>query len=90
MKRLIAAVLAVLFTLSVMTGCAESSEATNETEPQDRFQCVDFATGIYSSCVYVDMETGVLYLGRDTKDHTFMTVLLNADGTPMIWEGWEK
>lgn len=90
MKRLTAAILAVLLMLSIMTGCCESAEAGNETEPQDRFQCVDFPTGHHDACVFVDMETGVLYLGNTSMNHTFMTVLLNTDGTPMIWEEWEK
>lgn len=90
MKRLIAAILAVLLTLSIMTGCGESAGVANEIEPQDRFQCVDFPTGLHDACIFVDMETGVLYLGNTSMNHTFMTVLLNTDGTPMIWGEWEK
>lgn len=36
--------------------------------------------------ILVDKQTGVCYLERKTGRQHSITVLLNADGTPKIWE----
>ena len=40
--------------------------------------------GVYS--ILVDKKTGVCYLERRTGNQYGITVMLNADGTPKIWE----
>lgn len=38
------------------------------------------------SSIYVDKNTRVMYWGDASGNATWMTVILNADGTPMLWE----
>lgn len=48
--------------------------------------------GCYS--ILVDKETGVCYLEYEScagyQGYYGITVMLNADGTPKIWEGYQK
>ena len=39
--------------------------------------------------IFVDTQTNVMYLKRDTgSNYQYgITVLLNSDGTPMLWDG---
>ena len=40
----------------------------------------------YTETVFYDKETGVMYLGVRSGSQLAMTVLLNADGTPMLYK----
>lgn len=86
MRKLIAFILAVALVMSLVA-CA-SVEGTQACEPEERFTVVH--GGGYAPAVYVDTETGVQYLVIRSAYGAGMTMLVNADGTPMIWEGWEK
>lgn len=86
MKKLIMFILAVALVMSLVA-CA-SPDATQECEPEERFTVVH--GGGYAPTVYVDAETGGQYLVIRSAHGAGMTMLVNADGTPMIWEGWEK
>lgn len=81
MKKLIAFILAFVLVMSLVA-CA-SADATQECEPEERFTKTyhDGATR-----VYVDTETGVQYFVVRTGYGAGVTVLVNPDGTPMIWE----
>lgn len=65
--------LIVCATLIGMLLCGCSGSPTS-----DRFVVVE--TG-WSRSIIVDMKTNVMYLRYDRG----ITVLLNADGTPMLW-----
>lgn len=90
MKKLI---VILLFTAMIFTMTACSSTVVSDVEVKDehteqamfdRHKLDDF----YS--ILVDKETGVCYLeyrlGSGYKGYYGLTVLLNADGTPKIWE----
>lgn len=74
MKKLIVCVALIGMLLS---GCGASSSAMN-----GRFVQVE-STGAYS--ILVDTETNVMYLRYYVGYKYGITVLLNADGTPMLW-----
>lgn len=40
----------------------------------------------YTETIFYDKETGVMYLGVRAGSQLAMTVLFNADGTPMIYQ----
>ena len=40
----------------------------------------------YTETVFYDKESGVMYLGVRSGSQLAMTVLLNADGTPMLYK----
>lgn len=78
-KKIACAALAAL----LITGCAKSSMAKKE----DRF--------IYVSReryfdIYVDSKTGVAYaMSATAYNMGTLTLLVNSDGSPLIWEGYE-
>lgn len=62
----------------LLCGCGASSSAMN-----GRFVTVE--EDVYYS-ILVDTETNVMYLKFDTGGYRYgITVLMNADGTPMLW-----
>jgi len=71
------------FVILLITGCTTNSKANKE----ERFFRVD--RGIYFD-IYVDSQTGVEYAMSATAYNSgTLTLLVNPDGTPMIWEGGE-
>lgn len=85
MKKFIAIILAVALAMSLVA--CTSVEGTQACESEKRFTVVH--GGGYEPTVYVDTETGVQYLVIRSPHGACMTMLVNADGTPMIWENWE-
>lgn len=95
-KKLAAAVLCVgtvTGLMTLMTGCDIDLE--DISSPDDRFVAVDYVTAsgdvspyfgmeeMQEGIIYVDTVTEVLYLYTDKG----MTLLVNADGSPMIHGG---
>lgn len=85
----------VLFTI-FLSGCGNSqsivSDSTTQAEIHTMFE--HHSIDAYYS-ILVDKETGVCYLEYSYKDGMrwgvySITVMLNPDGTPKIWEGYEK
>ena len=74
------------------TACGSSGEAADEST--NRFYGVDkcflhdeYMIGDeYIASILVDRETKVCYLYGSSGNRAFMTVLLDADGKPLIWE----
>lgn len=94
MKKIIVLILVMALVLS-LAACGVETE--NENEKSARFvvvgERVHFEDGTTTPCsgrIFVDMETGVMYLKVVGSYESGMTAILNADGTPMIWEGYEK
>lgn len=86
MKRVI---LMVMLIAVLATGCAkaETAQSKREPEPASRFQQIEYM-GIWE--VVADRETGVMYaVSRDAYNGGTFTLLVDADGDPLIWEGAE-
>lgn len=81
MKR-IAAVLLFLLTVSTFGGCSEE-KVDNDNSGERFYLAID---GLYND-VYVDEETGVMYFYRKQGYSGGLTVMVDADGKPLIWEG---
>lgn len=92
MKKLVAFILAVALAMS-LAACSTVVSAETAKEEEARFQRVKQCTVVgheYTRIyIFVDTHTGVLYLGSLTSGYSFMTVLVNSDGTPMICEGYD-
>ena len=80
----------LLVTLMVLTLAA----CEKKPEHSSRFILVSSEEGAhrmgltyYKESVFYDKETGVMYLGVRSANQLAMTVLLNADGSPMLYEG---
>lgn len=79
--KIVIATLMALF----MTGCAgdfvtQGDEVVNQVHRFEQHK-VDM-----DHSIWVDTETGVCYLWIDAGYGKSMTVLLNPDGTPILWE----
>ena len=85
-NKIISVLLATLIVLSV-NGCGSNvvTNAENTQEQVEMFERHKLGSG-YS--ILVDKETGVCYLEKRGGYHYQygITIILNADGTPKIWE----
>lgn len=77
--------IAILTATLLIAGCDSVNVGA---EKDDTMEEVEF-TDTYS--IYADKDTGVMYLfvGGGYKEGGGLTVMLNADGTPKIWNGEE-
>lgn len=64
---------------------AEAQEEAKQLEMEARFFVPTMNTGIGN--IIVDRKTGVCYYWRKFMNAGGMTVLVDTDGKPMIWEG---
>ena len=80
MKKIIALMIVVLAV--VTTGC---SEAEDKSSDMLEFTIVE-STSMWK--VVYHKKTKVMYVvSYGTYNHGTFTLLVNADGTPMLWEG---
>lgn len=81
MKR-IAMCLLFLLSASIFCGCSEA-KVENDNSGERFYLAID---GLYND-VYVDEETGVMYFYRKKGNNGGLTVMVDEDGKPLIWEG---
>ena len=81
MKKLISLVLALVL-IFALAGCNGTS-SENETT-SDRFIKV---YSEYSNCIYVDSETNVMYFWHSGGYSGGLSVMLDENGDPLLWEG---
>lgn len=81
MKR-IAMCLLFFLAISTFCGCSEA-KVESDNSGERFFLAID---GLYND-VYVDKETGVMYFYRKKVNSGGLTVMVDADGKPLIWEG---
>lgn len=91
MKKLVAIILTVIMTCFIFAGCQTKYKATaNETkrfiEIESDLEMDSSGLTVRGNTIYVDRETGVMYLVFYGGNRAGITVLLNADGTPMIYD----
>ena len=80
-KKLLCLLLVLIMPVMVLAGC--SNAPAEENGGYDRFKVV-----CYERCdIYIDKETKIMYLWVKNGYGGGLTVMLNADGTPMLWEG---
>ena len=82
MKRIVAIILVVMMSCFIFAGCGGTKE-------NSRFIIIDSdvsSEDMFSSQLYADKQTGVVYwFSKSGYGHT-MTVLLNSDGTPVLYD----
>lgn len=84
--RIVFLVLLLVMIALALTGCATESKAGEHNPFEDRFAIVGVNNTIK---VIIDRTTGVCYLWRKSGYGAGMTVLLDADGTPLTYsEAW--
>lgn len=80
MKKIL---MALIVAVMLLSGCAkvENAEPTNVS----RFKLLESSGSWY---VVVDRDTGVMYaVSGGIYNQGIFTVLVDADGKPLIWEG---
>ncbi len=78
-KKLITAIITATL---LIAGC----ESANVGAEQDRM--MEKVEDEWGYAIYVDKDTNVMYI-KGPRDGGTFTVMLNADGTPKIWQGEE-
>lgn len=78
-KKILAAILTATL---LIAGC---SDTENVSAGQDNTMVLVESELNYS--IYADKDTGVMYLYIGSVSGGGLTVMLNADGTPKIWQG---
>lgn len=89
-KRILAIFMLVVCIVSVMaiTGCESSGEKVNGKTAVDSI--VEISSSNNSEAIFVDQDTGVMYLLVKRGYGVGLTPLLNADGTPKLYEQWKN
>ena len=90
MKIKIIALILIIASLFILTGCSTNT-VTSDTPPlNDRIERMytdaGWNNGIGGVVYYRDVVTDVVYVKIDTD----LTPLLDADGTPVLWSEIEK
>lgn len=80
-RKLITAIITVAL---LIAGC---SDMANVSEEQENTMVLVESGQEY--LIYADNDTGVMYLYITISTGGGLTVMLNADGTPKIWQGEE-
>lgn len=80
-KKILAAILAITLPIA---GC---SDTANVSAGQDNTMVLVESERDYG--IYADKDTGVMYLYMWSGPGCGLTAMLNADGTPKIWQGEE-
>ena len=86
MKKFIAVIMLVVFSM-LLVGCSSDNNAVIQNHIlHNRFVKVESNSAGYA--IYVDTETDVMYLAmRHNVDQLGLTVLVDADGTPLLYSG---
>ena len=90
-KKLLCLLLVLIMPMMVLAGCGSKDyeQKTTYVYAGVTFTRITDKGFIYEGFsdadIYVHNETRVMYIGR--MDSGYFTALLNADGTPMLWEG---
>lgn len=82
MKKIIVFVLALVMCAVIFAGCGGTKE-------NSRFVIVDSdikAENLSNTALYVDKQTGIVYWYTHSGYGQTMTVLLNSDGTPVLYD----
>jgi len=91
MRKYICVILIAFLVCLIFTGC-NRKEIGQTIDKIERFKVVKTLGYYTENCDYdiyiiVDTQTNVEYLYMERDYRTAITVLLNSDGTPMLWYG---
>lgn len=90
MKKKVVAILLSLTCVLSFAGCAQEVDSVGVSQNYSRFRLVNsyylqtHGVSLSPAFLYVDRLTGVLYL---YKADTSFTVLVDAEGKPLLYEG---
>lgn len=83
--KLFAIFVAIALCACLFVGCSDTSDTISESRwANSGFTWIETKGGV--AYIYHN-DTKVIYVYKSIGNSAGMTVLLNPDGTPMIWEG---
>lgn len=89
MRKYICIILIVLLICTIFTGCRP--DVGDTIDKLERFEFVkqlgSETNSYYDVYIIIDTQTNVEYLFMERDHRAAITVLLNSDGTPMLWYG---
>lgn len=88
MKRWIVAVLVLALGL-MLAGCSKGKvDPQKITEAEENNRMFMIVSHEFCGYVLIDKTTRVMYwMSKDSNNYGILTLLVNPDGTPRIWEG---
>lgn len=88
MKKLLILLLVLIMPIGLFCGCGFENEEDIESE-NSSFSIIENVdlVNCYSYMILVHKQTRTMYLWTIGYRQSGLTIILNADGTPMIWEG---
>ena len=88
MKKILAIILSIMIYCFTFVGCGRNNKVIKTTELDSRFKIIKDTNDGFGYCdIIVDTETGVMYLFRGAGYRGGLTVMVDADGKPLIYEG---
>ena len=85
MKKLVAFLMAIALCACLFVGCDENLVTEQEVSKISSFAIVEDGPGY---CIIYHKDTKVMYAFSTTgSNYGSFCLLVNADGTPMSWEG---
>lgn len=92
MKKILAIIICTLILAFSLTACGNPNSAEAKVEEYNRMRVIEDAeirTGgnVDSTYILVDQETGVCYLYVEGIECNTVTVMVDANGKPLIWSG---
>ena len=84
MKRLLAVLIAIALCACLLVGCTEYPRPKEEISRESSFIIVEYGASYY---IVYHKDTRVMYtLSAGGYNCGSFCLLMNADGTPMVWE----
>ena len=88
MKKILAIILSIMICCFTFVGCGRKNKVIKTIELDSRFKIIKDTNDGFGYCdIIVDTETGVMYLFRGAGYRGGLTVMVDADGKPLIYEG---
>lgn len=84
-RKIMLAIMLCVMTAGVLTGCMSTPPAVGYTENSERFA---IAVSEGDNDIYVDTYTGVMYFYHKQGKSGGMSVMLDKNGKPLIWRGY--
>lgn len=85
-RKVIGVIIAALLLTTMLAGCGRNDSLTSDTITERFFYIEDTNSGLSYNSIIVDRETGVMYLFHGSGYKGGLTIMVNPDGSPLVYE----